>query len=122
MAADYPDRPIYVEGKCVCAYCGFDGKINVLAWHQLLIDHVIPLRCKAGEREQSVLNKPENKVVACFTCNNIKRVWDKKYENVNPESPLAERVVHARKSATEFIIKRYAAMDSDFEPMMNQIR
>lgn len=120
MPADYPDRPIYIKGKCVCVYCGFDGRINVLAWHQLMIDHVIPLRVKVGEREQSSLNVPENKAVACFTCNNIKRVWDKKYED-DPESPLQERVVRARESATEFILKRYAAMNEDFRPMMDEI-
>jgi 5-methylcytosine-specific restriction endonuclease McrA len=120
VSADYPDRSIYIKGKCVCVYCGFDGRTSVLAWHQLVIDHVIPLRVKAGEREQSILNVPENKAVACFPCNNIKRVWDKKYED-EPEIPLLERVAQARKSATEFIMKRYAVMDEDFTPMMEDI-
>jgi|ERR1700733_13328938 len=113
------DRPIYIEGKCVCVYCGFDGRNSVLAWHQLLIDHVISLRCKGGEREHSILNVRENKVVACYTCNNIKRVWDKKYED-HPERPLPERVVEARRSAKEYILSRYT-LDADFEPMMDEI-
>ncbi len=119
--ADYPDRPIYVRGKCVCVYCGFDGTSGVLAWHQLVIDHVIPLRCKPSERRKSPLNVEVNKVVACLKCNDVKRAWDKKYDDALPVSPSRERVARARQGATEHIRKYYANIDADFEPMRNEI-
>jgi len=119
--ADYPDRLLYVRGKCVCVYCGFDGTTGVLAWHQLVIDHVIPLRCKPSERKKSPLNVEVNKVVACLKCNDVKRAWDKKYDDAIPVSPSPERVARARQSATEHIRKYYAGIDTDFEPMTNEI-
>jgi 5-methylcytosine-specific restriction endonuclease McrA len=118
---DYTDRIIYIKGKCICVYCGFDGSRSVLAWHQLLIDHVIPLRCKPSDRVRSGLNVEENKVVACWTCNNAKRPWDKKYYDANPDRPFPERVAEALESATQAIRRYYAIVDTDFEPMMKQI-
>jgi len=117
---DYPngDWDMYREGKCVCTYCGFDGKCSVLTWHQLLPDHVIPLKCKSSEREKSPLNVPENKVVCCYACNNAKKVWDKKHGEADfPGVTLRERVEKACKSAREFIQKYYSTLDGDFGPM-----
>ena len=119
--ADYPDHSIYVKGKCVCVYCGFDGTKDILAWHQLVIEHVIPLRCKQSERKQSPLNVDVNKRVACQKCNEVKKGWDKKYDDAVPITPTPERVERALKSATEYIRKRYAEMDTDFEPMISEI-
>jgi len=119
--ANDPDRQIYIDGKCVCVYCGVDGRRCILAWHQLMIEHVIPLRCKAPERPKSPLNDRKNKVVACLSCNNVKRSWDKKYNDAHPDAPLAERVADALKSAKEYILKRYALIDADYEPMMKEI-
>ena len=122
MTEEYPDRHLYIEGECVCVYCGFDGTVNHAAWHQLMIEHVIPLRCKPTERERSALNVAENKVVACFTCNNIKRIWDKKYDESKFPGTLPEQVVSAIASAKQFLADRYAKIDSDYEPMMDEIR
>jgi 5-methylcytosine-specific restriction endonuclease McrA len=116
-----PNIPLYVRGKCVCIYCGFDGKQSVLTWHQLVIDHVIPLRCKQSLRKNSPLNVDVNKVVACLKCNDVKRSWDKKYEDGLPENPSPERVARALQSATEHIRRYYADIDADFETTMTGI-
>jgi 5-methylcytosine-specific restriction endonuclease McrA len=120
IAEDYPDRQVYIDGHCVCAYCGFDGRASLAAWHQLLIEHVIPLRCRPLERKTSSLNVRENKVVACYSCNNVKRRWDKAYdESTIPAGvPLPERVEKAHLEATEFIRAYWSKLDGDFEVMM----
>jgi 5-methylcytosine-specific restriction endonuclease McrA len=119
--ADYPDRPFYVKGECVCVYCGFDGRLSVLAWHQLVIEHVIPLQCKQAERKNSPRNIDVNKRVACQKCNEVKKGWDKKYNDGTPHAPTPKEVERALKSASEYIRERYAIMDADFEPMMKEI-
>jgi hypothetical protein len=86
-----------------------------------VIEHVIPLRCKQSERKHSPLNVKVNKVVACQNCNQLKRAWDKRYDDVLPVTPSPELVARARQSATEYIRKRYSDMDGDFKPMTNEI-
>src|SRR5579885_3401444 len=115
----YGDRAIYVRDKCVCVYCGFDGTSSVLAWHQLVIDHVIPLKCKDGDRLKSPLNVEVNKRVVCGTCNSVKRGWDKKFDNTPLITPTPERVNDAIEQAKKYVLDKYAAeWDTDFENMM----
>jgi hypothetical protein len=117
------DRELFIRDNCVCVYCGFDGKISPTAWHQIIIEHVIPLRCKGSERKKHALDVDANKRVACCTCNNFKRVWDKKYDEATLPGTLPEQVSRAIADATKFLREqRYAEIDSDYEPMMEEIR
>jgi hypothetical protein len=64
-----------------------------------------------------------NKRVACCTCNNFKRAWDKKYDEAKFPGTLPEQVSKAIADATKFLREqRYAEIDSDYEPMMEEIR
>ena len=114
---------IYVRDQCICTYCGFDGRMSPVAWYQTTIDHVIPLRCGQHERKKSPLNVRENKVVACLSCNNIKRSWDRSYnESRFPGSTMEARVEKAHEDAKAHILKFYRERwDIDYEPMMKEI-
>lgn len=62
---NWPDWTVYVRDRCVCRYCGLDGRQDIRVWRQLEIDHLIPKR--AGELDSAV-----NKVVSCHRCNTLK--------------------------------------------------
>jgi hypothetical protein len=64
----------------------------------------------------------ENKVVSCFTCNSIKRIWDKAYdESYFPGDALQEQVKKALEDAKRFIQNRYSKIDADYEPLMEEV-
>jgi hypothetical protein len=65
---DPVDWDARVRGRHICQYCGLDGR--ALGRHDLhTYDHLIPK--KAGG-----LNVPDNVVVSCFGCNNLKAAFD----------------------------------------------
>ena len=61
----------YIECKCICVYCGFDGGRTPEDWAQLQGDHLIPRRVAAEYAEE-----PLNRVIACYYCNTVKRDFD----------------------------------------------
>jgi 5-methylcytosine-specific restriction endonuclease McrA len=61
----------FVEHRCICQYCGFDGSRSPEDWVQLQGDHLIP-RNKAGEHAEDSLNR----ITSCYYCNTVKRQFD----------------------------------------------
>lgn len=61
----------YLDDKCVCRYCGFDGRRSPEDWMQLQGDHLIPRRVAQKNAEDSL-----NRVTACAYCNMVKRNFD----------------------------------------------
>lgn len=61
----------FVEDRCICQYCGFDGRRTAEDWVQLQGDHLIP-RHIAGPNAEDKLNR----VTACYYCNSMKRRFD----------------------------------------------
>jgi 5-methylcytosine-specific restriction endonuclease McrA len=110
----WPDWQIFVDYGCVCVYCGFDGTTDPLAWRQLVIDHLVP-------RQKGGLDVPENKVVACCICNNIKGgSWDKTYDGSVPLTEKTKPQLIA--SAKQRVQEHHQRWMPDFEPMMAEIR
>lgn len=89
----------YLNDRCVCQYCGFDGKRSPEDWAQLQIDHLIP-RGLAGEHR----DEPLNRVVACYYCNTQKRNFDPtggKLTRVSSEEERKELIEIVREFLTE---------------------
>lgn len=61
----------FLEHRCICQYCGFDGSRTPEDWVQLQGDHLIP-RNIAGEHAEA----PLNRVTSCYYCNSLKRRYD----------------------------------------------
>lgn len=61
----------YLEHKCTCQYCGFDGSRSLQDWFQLQGDHLIPRNVAAEYAEDNL-----NRVISCFYCNLVKRNFD----------------------------------------------
>jgi hypothetical protein len=111
--ADWPNWEIFVRDKFKCVYCGFDGRISLLAAHQMMIDHVRP-RDKAGPDWDS----PLNKVVACGECNFIKRTWDGRYKAAAFDGRNTTDIIA---SAWENIRSHYQRWDPDYEAIIQEI-
>lgn len=79
----YGDRDVRLRDRCVCQYCGLDGSRNFEIWMNLTIDHLVPA-VPPDERN-------ENKVVACYECNSIKRQY------MPQGDTLAQRLADARR-------------------------
>ena len=111
---DWPQWQDYVDGLCVCVYCGLDGTTSLLAFHQLLVDHLIP-RGKGG------LDIPENRVVVCYMCNTLKAsLWDKSYDAVGFSGKTKTELLE---SARSYVLAYYQKkVDGAYEPMMEEIR
>lgn len=71
--AGLEDSDIYIRDKSTCLYCGLSGMWNLGIWRQLEIDHIIP---ETKDKKEYGPNIPENKVVACHRCNNLKHGYD----------------------------------------------
>jgi hypothetical protein len=111
--ADWPNWEIFVRDKFKCAYCGFDGRVSLLASHQMTIDHVRP-RDKAGLNWDCA----DNKVVACGECNFIKRNWDGRYDaTVFSEKSTYDIIASAWKS----IQAHYQRWDRDYASIIQEI-
>jgi len=68
---------IALEARFQCVYCGHKFFESVDSWTQFNVDHLRP--GSRGDRDE----RPENKVVACWTCNKIKASFDPGADNPN---------------------------------------
>ena len=94
----------YVDHRCTCQYCGYDGSRSAEDWLQLQGDHLIPKKIAGAHAED-----PLNKVISCFYCNMVKRGFDPsegqftKIESLEQQRVLIERArqkIEARKKRT----------------------
>jgi hypothetical protein len=61
----------YVEWKGRCAYCGADCLVTAQSYWSSQIDHLLPKK-----KYPKLTLEPDNMVVSCFSCNNIKKGMD----------------------------------------------
>ena len=113
----------FLEHRCRCQYCGFDGSRTQEDWVQLQGDHLIP-RHIAGEHAKDQLNR----VTACYYCNGLKRRFDSahgqfiKVANREIQQQLiqsARAKIEERKSE---IWKYGGGLQSSYEFMMRRLR
>lgn len=98
---DWPDWPVYVRDKCLCAYCGIDALRNPDLWRQLTIDHIIP----GGP------DTDDNKAVACYWCN----------VNLQDYHPQGRTRAERIQSKRDHLAQKYADHLRDFGEMQWEI-
>ena len=112
----WPDWDVYVRDKCICAYCGLDGKKDIRIWGQLQIDQIIP-------RKLGGSNTRENKVVACTRCNTLKGDKDPRQNlpRENQTSVSREDLIQISKQLIrEGSIRKDE--ETDYKLMMDEIK
>jgi CRISPR/Cas system Type II protein with McrA/HNH and RuvC-like nuclease domain len=102
-----------VKYECRCVYCGLDGK-DIDVWRHLQIDHLVPITRNGP-------NSPENKVVACASCNAKKHGFDpsagklvdlESYDTVSRLIEVAKQHIELKRKAEQ---EDYAQMMSEIE-------
>lgn len=114
---NWPDWEVYVRDRCVCVYCGFDGR-TLQSWYQLAIDHLVPRSAKGPDT-------PDNKVVSCISCNMAKGQIDpRKQISEKIQFPLSDSERAKLIAAAQSYIgcKIGQGDPADFELMMEEIR
>lgn len=112
----------FLRDRCVCQYCGFDGKRTPADWVQLQGDHLIP-RGIAGEHAED----PLNRVTACFYCNTLKKQFDPaqgqftKIPSIDVQRQLIERARAQIEKQKESIWRYGGGLQSSFQFMLDRL-
>ncbi len=111
----------YLEHRCICQYCGFDGSRSPEDWVQLQGDHLIP-RHLAVEHAEDALNR----VTACYYCNSIKRRFDPSHGNlvkvssIEIQQELIESARQEIQKRKEKLWRYGGGLQSSFDFMMSR--
>jgi len=90
---------IHKRDDYFCQYCGRDGLDSLDSWHELTVDHFIPIG-KGGTSEE------KNLVTCCGYCNAIK----------------GNRIFDSLDQAKEYILKRRMELEKEYQKVRKTIR
>jgi hypothetical protein len=76
---------VFIHDKCICQYCGFAG-LEFEKWRQLMICHLIPKDCGGSDQ-------PDNLVVSCPRCNQLKQDFIKRANIDLANIPSREKLI-----------------------------
>ncbi len=93
---------VWVRDKAQCVYCRFNGCSGLREWWNLETDHLVPKSVLTLEGNLNV-DHPENRVVACRTCNHVKLNFDPRKGKPMPPTPDKEWRMQMIESAKEYI-------------------
>ncbi len=113
----------FLEQRCICQYCGFDGARTAEDWVQLQGDHLIPRHVAVEHAED-----PLNRVAACYYCNSLKRRFNPaqgqfvKVPNSDVQRQLIQ-IARAEIQRRKEEVWRYGGgLRGSFEFMMKRLR
>ncbi len=99
----------FIRSKGRCEYCGADLLMNRQGYASAELDHLLP---KSTYRRYA--SDPRNLVLACRTCNGVKRDAVILGEGENAEDCLAEKREELIGRARKLIARRMGEYDKDW--------
>lgn len=78
---------LWIRYKYRCGYCGAPLLSDIIKFYSSQLDHLLP---KADYKYPHLKDIPENWVLSCFCCNQIKRTfdpWEKLMGKIKPPEP-----------------------------------
>lgn len=64
---------LWIRHKYRCEYCGEPLLSDLIRFYSAQLDHLLP---KAKYPDETIKDNPDNWVLSCYTCNQIKRAFD----------------------------------------------
>lgn len=93
----------FIESKGKCGYCDENLYKNRLRYYSMQLDHLLP-----KNQYINLANHPNNFVLACQRCNNLKRTLDVLVKGEDPESMLLDQKSELISRVKKYLNKKIA--------------